>query len=216
MQPQIVIFDLDKTLLRKNSSFSFYVYLLKQRLVPVTSLYHALLLFLRFSRGELSLANLHREVFQRILKGLYLRDLEEAAHRFLSLSLNRLLREDIFQLCQEAKQRGSVVCLLSSSPTFLVQKVAHLLSFDLAAGTQYAIDKEGRLCDIASLITGPEKREFAKQWVEARGAFAENAIAYADSCDDLPLLEWVGVAIAVSPDKALRQVAEFKNWKIIP
>ena len=39
--------------------------------------------------------------------------------------------------------------------------------------------------------------------------------AYADSFTDLPLLEWVGHAVAVCPDDELATHAQSQGWQII-
>ena len=40
--------------------------------------------------------------------------------------------------------------------------------------------------------------------------------AYSDSSNDIPMLETVGHAIAVNPDRELARVARERGWEIIP
>jgi phosphoserine phosphatase len=61
------------------------------------------------------------------------------------------------------------------------------------------------------LITGPEKKEIANQWVED----ASSAVAYSDSFDDVSLLEWAGLPIAVRPDRKLKEHALRFKWGIL-
>ncbi len=153
---------------------------------------------------------LHHESFRIVLKGKDRRALEAAADRFIVPFVRKWLHPVVWNECLVAKKRGEEICLLSSSADFLVERVAKCLGFHRWAGTEYSIDKAGRLCDILSLITGPGKLKTAKSWAEG-----SNVVAYSDSSDDLELLSWAGRAVAVQPDRALRKVAVKRGWSII-
>jgi phosphoserine phosphatase len=161
---------------------------------------------------------MHREVFHSVLKGLLFSDLNNSAARFLQGAMSRLLCSRMFAQVEEAKKRGEKVFLLSSSPLYLVEKIAREFSFDGWAGTEYAVDKEGKICEIASLITGFEKREIASRWKEGEEKLSlvkiETAV-YSDSSQDLPLLEWADHVILVRPSRTLRKIAQARNWRIV-
>jgi phosphoserine phosphatase len=167
-------------------------------------------IFIRYSLGLLTLKALHLEIFSHVLKGLRLEDLETSADLFLTFCENRVCPLMHRALC-EAQEAGLATFLLSSSADFLVSRIAKKFSFDRYAGTGYSVDKEGRLCEILLLITGPEKKEIANLWVED----ASSAVAYSDSFDDVSLLEWAGLPIAVRPDRKLKEHALRFKWGII-
>lgn len=101
--------------------------------------------------------------------------------------------------------------MLSSSPDFLVQEIARRLQFDRWQGTEYAVDKDGNLCHIATLIEGRAKLQWAQ-----KGSFqAHQIVALSDSWEDILLLKWVGKAVAVNPDRRLRMMAKEKGWEIL-
>lgn len=204
-------FDLDRTLVRKNVSFSFYFYLIKLGIVSKATLLRTIPLYFRHKMGSIGLIEIHRQVFRHVLKGQLRKELEEAADDFIAPFVQQTLNPIIHSKFNDAKERGEAVYLLSSSADFLVERVAVLLGFDRCAGTQYSVDKEGRLCDISSLVTGPTKLALAKQWTPD-GA---HAIVFSDSSDDLPLFEWADLAVAVSPDRLLRAKAIERGWEII-
>ncbi len=158
-----------------------------------------------------SLEQIHREVFTHVLKGLRLSELDSAATQFLKREIPNLLCPTIFSYVENAKKNREKIFLLSSSPLYLVEKIAREFSFDRCAGTEYGIDKEGRICEITSLITGIEKREIARRWAE-NGA---TSVAYSDSQDDLALLEWADKAILIRPSRSFRKIAQFRNWTLI-
>ena len=205
------LFDLDRTLVYKNLSFSFYFYLIRRKIVSPLTLLRTIPLLFRYKLGMIDLEGIHRAAFRFVLKGLRLKTLEDAADRFVKDFLSRQLNVPIFQILCSAQESCEPVFLLSSSAHFLVERVSRLLGFERFAGTQYSIDSGGRLCDIETLITGPEKLILAKRWTK-KGA---HTIAYSDSSDDLPLFEWADVPIAVSPDRELRRVARENGWTIL-
>jgi phosphoserine phosphatase len=167
-------------------------------------------IFARYSFGFLPLKELHAEIFSHVLKGLRLADLECFADLFLSTCEERVC-PILYLALQNAQKAGHQTFLLSSSPDFLVSRIAKRFSFDRFAGTRYLVDKEGRLCEILLLITGPEKKEIANQWIED----ASSTVAYSDSFDDVSLLEWVGLPVAVRPDRKLKEHALRFNWGIL-
>jgi phosphoserine phosphatase len=158
------------------------------------------------------LERMHRKVFHHVLKGLLFSDLDDSAAKFLSKAMHNLLCPRIFSHVESAKKKGEKVFLLSSSPLYLVEKIAREFSFDGWAGTEYGIDKEGRICEIASLITGFEKREIASRWKGVEGKI--ETIAYSDSSQDLPLLEWADRVILIRPSRRLRKIARARNWTL--
>lgn len=205
------LFDLDRTLIRKNLSFSFYFYLLKEGIVSKATLLRTIPLYFQHRFGFLDLKGIHHRVFDSILKGQLLQTLEAAADRFVEPFVRQMLHPKLFSELLSAKERGEAVFLLSSSAEFLVGRVAKLFGFDRFVGTQYSVDKEGRLCDISTLITGSTKLAIAKLWTEEQCY----TLAYSDSSDDLPLLQWADQAIAVCPDRLLRSQALKQGWMIV-
>jgi len=99
--------------------------------------------------------------------------------------------------------------IISSSPDFLVRLVAsHLLVAEFLA-TTYEIGSDGTFTKVGCVIDGAAKLK------ALAGVTLSKVIAYSDSILDLPLLEAVGKAIAVCPDKKLRKVAMSCGWEIM-
>lgn len=211
MKLPLHLFDLDQTFVRKNLSYSFYFYLLKKGIVSPVTLAPTISLRLRHLLGQVGLVEIHRESFRFLLKGMRLDELEEAADCFVEPFVNKWVNPRMQIEFQRAKTRGEKVFLLSSSSSFLVKRVAALFDFDQFGATEYLVDNLGRLCDIASLVTGPEKLAIAKIW--AKDVY--EAISYSDSGDDIPLLEWSAQAVAVNPDRRLLRVAKKRGWPIV-
>jgi phosphoserine phosphatase len=183
--------------------------MLKERIVPLSTLPSIFILYLLKRMHWITLEELHERVFRTILKGCSLHRLEEAADRFVKPVIERYLNRAVYQRFLIAVAHSQKVYLLSSSPDFLVSRIGKELGFDGWAGTEYSIDKEGKLCEISTLVTGNQKLEIAKRWSQGF------AIAYSDHIDDLPLLEWAGKAILVNPESRLRAIGKSRGWEFL-
>lgn len=208
--PDLLVFDLDGTLLRGTSSFRFFFYLIAKRRLPVSSLLRAIPLFFAFRLGRLNLRQLHHRVFDLFLKGRPRSLFLDAVEPFLELHFQQMIDPSIL-----AKMIPHKTLLLSSSPDFLVGPIAQRFGIANWKGSEYAIDKELNFCKISSLIEGREKLRLARLFAQQKFLSRECIAAYSDSDDDLPLLEWVGLPYAVKPNKALQRAAANRGWKII-
>jgi phosphoserine phosphatase len=65
------------------------------------------------------------------------------------------------------------------------------------------------------VLEGADKYRAALAWAERIGVPLEECTFYSDNIRDLPLLERVGTAVAVGPDKALVRVALARGWPVI-
>jgi hypothetical protein len=62
---------------------------------------------------------------------------------------------------------------------------------------------------------GPTKAEAVRELAKDRGYDLGSSYAYSDSISDVPLLETVGHASVVNPDRSLRRVAAERGWPVL-
>ncbi len=206
---KVSIFDLDRTLVKKTASFSFYFHLLANKILPKRTLFKIVPLYFKARFGKLSIQDLHHEVFEIALRGNLLSVFIEEAKKFLDGWLEKQIHPVVYDRFIKAKAVGERTFLLSSSPDFIVREIASRLGFDEWRGTEYNVDKEGRLCEIASLIEGKAKLMWAKKIP------CLSSVVYTDSEDDRPLLEWADQAVVVQPSLSLKRLALANNWEVI-
>jgi hypothetical protein len=70
----------------------------------------------------------------------------------------------------------------------------------------------GRLT--GAVLQGPAKAGAVQSHAAMAGIDLSRSVAYTDSINDLPLLELVGEAEVVNPDRQLRRVAERRGWAV--
>lgn len=208
-------FDLDKTLIEKNGSFAFCLYLWRIGFFSSYGVFRSLVSGLKFEWGRISLRELHERVFGLMLKGTPLTELTAHVGSFLDSFLFRSLYAPAFEALKRAEHFGEKTMLLSSSPDFIVIPIAERLGIPIAQGTVYAVDKEGKLCHIAELMEGRRKALRLAETAKSLQIPRSQIIVYSDSHHDLPLFEEAGEFIAVNPDSRLRHIARKKNWSIL-
>jgi len=208
-------FDLDKTLIRENGSFAFCLYLWRNQFFSSYGVFRSVLFGLKFEWGHISLQELHEKVFSLMLKGTPLSGLKSHIGKFLDKFLFPSLYTPAFSLLKRAQHFGEKSMLLSSSPDFLVVPIAERLGVEIARGTVYGVDKEGRLCNIAELMEGKNKARTLQKIASQMGIAKDQIIVYSDSHHDLPLLQESGEFVAVNPDFRLKKIAQKRHWRII-
>ncbi len=209
------MFDLDKTLVVDNSSFAFCRHLVRRGVLPLRALLYSLFYYIRHRFFGMGLAQLHIHIFRDLLKGKQLSQIEAEIEPFLDLYLAHRLSLRACAALKEGQRSGDYTLILSNSPSFLVRAIASRLGVDGYKSTEYLVDSEGRLCDIAHVMQGQDKALCAQETAAVLAIPRQNIEAYSDSILDEPLLSIAGLAIAVNPDRKLRHLCQIRSWHIL-
>ena len=70
----------------------------------------------------------------------------------------------------------------------------------------------GRL--VGEVLHGPAKAHAVRALAVTEGLDLRRCTAYSDSVNDVPMLSAVGTAVAVNPDRDLRDIARARGWQI--
>jgi HAD superfamily hydrolase (TIGR01490 family) len=211
----MAVFDLDKTIVIDNCSFDFCRYLVEKRVFPYSFLFYSLLYYFKHLLLGSSLADLHNKIFGRLLQGKSLAVLEEHVVPFLQAYLQRKFYPPALAQLKQAQRLGYYTLILSNSPSFLVKKIAEFLGVNEWRATEYAVDAEGNLCHITSIMQGEDKAFCVREIANKLSIAKEQIIAYSDSILDLPFLLSAGTPVAVNPDRKLRCFSLSQGWRIL-
>ena len=142
-----------------------------------------------------------------------------ALERFVDTSmaphiLNRLSPEAVRRI-REHRAAGHTTVLITGVVRPLTRPIQPL--FDVIVAADLAVDEEGRC---TGFLTGPpvvgeSRAAWLKHYAAQQGIDLDRSFAYADSHSDLPMLETVGNAVAVSPDIALMRAANRNRWSVV-
>jgi phosphoserine phosphatase len=126
-----------------------------------------------------------------------------------------IVYEEALVLLRQHRAEGRRVFLVSASPIEVVAPLALYLQVDDAIATRAKIDDQGRYTgELEFSSHGANKVLAMAELAERYDLDLAASWAYSDSVTDLPMLEAVGHPVAVNPDRALRRVAEERDWEV--
>ena len=213
---KIALFDMDKTLVRKDTAGLFIRY--------------------EYDMGRASAWRVARVFGWRVLYSLGLLPAEDVARRAVSWYQGRLiaeLREEtriwadqcvlplIGPIARATVKRhqdaGDFVAIVTAQTRYAAEPVMKELGIEHMVATELVIE-EGRVGNglIEPLCYGEGKlvrvREMLRE--ELGSDDLSTATAYTDSITDEPLLRAVAVPVAVNPDVRLARLAKERNWRV--
>jgi HAD superfamily phosphoserine phosphatase-like hydrolase len=135
---------------------------------------------------------------------------------FVAQNLIHELRAFMLERLQQHLSAGDRIVLLTGAPDFLAAPLArHLGLADYSATICHRAGDRFTAQPPVQHPLGWDKRRLGAALCEQAGCVLEDCTAYADARHDLPLLDAVGQAVAVTPDRVLAQAAAVKGWEIL-
>jgi alcohol-forming fatty acyl-CoA reductase len=213
----LAIFDLDGTIMSTNVIEQYLWARLPelsrtQQLAEVGQVMRHLPSYLRAEQRD-------RGTFLRAVYRRYRGADLAALERFVDTSmaphiLSRLSPEAVRRI-REHRAAGHTTILITGVVRPLTRPLQPL--FDVIVAADLGVDEEGRC---TGFLTGPpvvgeSRAAWLKHYATQHGIALDRSFAYADSHSDLPMLETVGNAVAVSPDIALMRAATRNQWSVV-
>src|SRR5699024_6112624 len=111
------------------------------------------------------------------------------------------------ELAQMHLDAGQQVWLVTATPVQLAQILAHRFGFTGALGTVAEV-KDGKFTGklVGDILHGPGKRHAVAALATIENLDLPRCTAYSDSANDVPMLSMVGTAVAINPDRKLRDI----------
>ena len=150
------------------------------------------------------------------LAGLTVATVEDEAARFITEEVTRWLVPDVVARIDSHIAAGDKVVLLSGTLDCLAIALGRQLGVTECVGTTCRID--GDRFTSAPPARHPfaeSKRELLDDLCGQFSISPGDVTAYGDSRHDIPLLEAVGIPVAVNPDKHLHRMAQEKGWEVL-
>lgn len=150
------------------------------------------------------------------LNGLAEADVAAWAEDFVTRRLLPRIRPVMRGRLAEHRRGGDFIVLLTGTPSFIAAPLAAALHADGFIATRCAATG-GRFTAAPPAVHpfGREKLQRAADLGNRHGLSLSQAVAYADSHYDLPLLSYVDRPVAVFPDRGLKAAAHQYAWEII-
>ena len=209
-------FDVDKTLLVKDSAEIGFKYLWKLRMVSPLFLLKITMLNQFYKRDRLS-ARAMAEYCLRYYRGRKFQVFLDGVGDYYVNWMKPYLSPAVVAKVREHQAAGHTLVLLSASVRYYLNELAKDLGIEHMLCTRLEIDKDG-VCTGRTLgppMIGEEKKTAAQEFARVHGIDLAASYAYSDHHSDLPLLESVGHPVVVRPTERLRKIARERSWAIM-
>jgi HAD superfamily phosphoserine phosphatase-like hydrolase len=215
-QRHVAAFDLENTLIASNVVES-YSWLATRRLDRGERLRYALRTIAE-APGLLKLDRIDRGDFLRYFYRRYedapVEQIETDARELLSqLVLTKSFPAGLRRVRDHRQLRHRTI-LITGALDFAVEGLRPLFDEIIAAEMTVRADGtySGEMLQVPP--TGETRAQLLHDYCESEGLRIDEAVAYADSTSDLPLLEAVGFPVAVNPETRLAAIARKRGWLV--
>jgi len=214
--PALAFFDLDKTLISRNSATLWIRAELAAGRVSRWQALHALTYVVRYSLGFVAIEDTLRRSITAVA-GQSEADMRVRAEQFYAREVRPLFRPGARPVVEQHRAAGDRLVLLTSSSNYMSELTSADLGLDDFLCNRFEVDADGRYTGraVEPLCYGAGKVALATRYAADHAADLAGATFYTDSFADLPMLEAVGRPVAVHPDPKLRRVAQRRGWPVV-
>jgi len=211
----LVLFDLDNTLLSGDTDVEWLDFLIEQGILPESERQANLEMDRRYRTGEADALEYVR-FYLRFYPPLERAALMGLREKFIPARIEPRMLPAARELVQR-QRKNNLLAIITATNRFLTEPIA------AAFGIEHLIATEPQMRDgrFTGDIVGPPcmregKITWLEQWLQSRSAslgdFPESWF-YSDSINDLPLLERVTHPVAVDADARLAAIARQRGWR---
>jgi HAD superfamily hydrolase (TIGR01490 family) len=213
---RIAFFDLDKTLICRNSATLWIRFELAAGRATRWQALQGMGWVLRYSLGAADMTDAIRRGVA-LLAGQREDEMRERVRQFYTELVKSLYRPGAIAAIRAHRDAGDRLVLLTSSSNYVSEQVTRDLGLDDYVCNRFEVDANGYYTGrpIEPLSFGAGKVLLAEAYVRCHGTSLRDAVFYTDSHSDLPMLEAVGEPVAVHPDPRLRRLARRRQWKMV-
>ena len=208
-------FDVDGTLIAKNSGPLYMKFLRRRGEIRRRDALRTIYFYLRYRLG---LLDIERAV-ERSSSWIRGRSEEEiAAHCRIWYRdmVRQYLQPEMVRRVEAHKRDGHVVAILSSTTNYLADPLAEELGIEHLLVSRLVV-RDGRFTGEAHhpICYGPGKLHWARRFAAEHDVDLGASFFYTDSVTDVPMLEIVGHPQIVNPDPLLRRHARRRGWSVL-
>jgi HAD superfamily hydrolase (TIGR01490 family) len=218
--PALALFDLDGTLLPRDSDHAFGEYLVQCGWVSDDTFRRANDRFYAdYLEGRLDMAayvDFATSAWRLRSTPEQQRVLDEFVHDVVK----PMLHPAALDLVHRHRDAGERLALVTATNEFVTRPIAALFGIDTLIATELERDLDGRVTGrVAGTSSFREGKIVRVQdWLAGLGttlAAAPRCTFYSDSTNDLPLLEAVSHPVATNPGVGLARIAAERGWPVI-
>ena len=215
MAVRAALFDMDRTLLRKETASLYVRYQRDVGEATTRDLLRTLVWVGQYTLGILDAERVAEIVLQTI-RGLPETVLAARCDDWFSRYVEKHIADGGRRAVRVHREAGHLCAIVTGASPYASWPLARRLGIDHVVSTVFEVDEAGRFTGRPEqpLCLGEGKVERARRLARSQGFDLRDAVVYTDSVSDLPLLERVGEPVAVNPDPRLARIAKRRGWRI--
>lgn len=215
--PHRGLFRPDKTIIAKSSTLAFSKPFFAQGLLnrrAVLKSSYAQFIFL-LSGADHDQMDRMRTHLTNMCAGWDVAQVRSIVNETLHDIVTPLVFAEAADLIAAHKLCGRDVVVVSASGEEIVGPIARALGATHAMATRMIVEDGKYTGEVAFYCYGEGKAQAIRELAASEGYPLEHCYAYSDSITDLPMLEAVGHASVVNPDRGLRKEASVRGWPVL-
>ena len=212
---ELLIFDLDNTLLAGDSDRNWGIFLAEQKVVESSYLDESEKFYNNYYDGSLDIDGF----LSFCLKPLIENDmgyLLKLRQQFIEDKIKPIITQPGKEIINHAIQNGKTVVIATATNDFVTRPIADLFNVQTLIATEFEIKNQqftGKVIDVPCFREG--KLNKVKKWVDDNNFDLSKASFYSDSFNDLPLLEKVKTPVIVDGDDKLVEIGKNRDWDCV-
>jgi HAD superfamily hydrolase (TIGR01490 family) len=210
------LFDMDKTLIRKNTATLYKQYERDLGEAPWTDLVQLYFWLFQYSLGLIDAEKTALRALSQY-RGMTEAKLIERCEDWYPTYVKAHVSGEGISAVERHRNAGDFLVIVTASTRYASTPLANDLKMHAIVATELELEPSGTLSGrfIAPLCYGTGKIERTERLLRDKSLELKDAAFYTDSISDLPLLEAVGEPYVVNPDPRLKRVAEKRGYPIL-
>lgn len=212
---ELLIFDLDNTLLAGDSDRNWGIFLAEQKVVESSYLDESEKFYDNYYDGSLDIDGF----LSFCLKPLIENDMEyllKLRQQFVEDKIKPIITQPGKEIINHAIENGKTVVIATATNDFVTRPIADLFNVQTLIATEFEIKNQqftGKVIDAPCFREG--KLNKVQKWVDDNNFDLSKASFYSDSFNDLPLLEKVKTPVIVDGDDKLVEIGKNRDWDCV-
>ena len=211
----LVLFDLDNTLLDGDSDFSWGQFLCEIGAVDEYYKKRNREFFNAYQRGKLNMTEYIKFVLQPLAQNT-MPQLLGWREQFLAEKIKPMVTNEAIALVRLHLDKGDFTAIITSTNSFITEPIGKMFGIKTVIATKPKL-KDG--CFTGAVSGVPCFREgkiiCLEEWLTENKPDYKKSWFYSDSFNDMPLLSWVDCPIVVNGDAVLMKHAKQNNWSVL-
>lgn len=212
----LVLFDLDHTLLDGDSDFSWGDFLCEIGAVDA-DVYRTQnqKFFDQYQSGELDIMEYLKFALEPLAQN-NINTLLQWRQQFLNEKIKPMIIDEAAELVNTHINKGDITAIITSTNAFITEPIGHLFGIKTVIATQpqlingrFSGNVEGTPC------FRDGKVQCLQKWLNTTKPNYQQSWFYSDSFNDMPLLSWVDNPVVVNGDTQLCEHALNKGWQTL-